>query len=153
MKKLNQKGFTLIELLIVIVIIGILAGVVLQIIDPAKQQNRAKDGVTKATMEKVTLAAGAFNAAYGNYPTDAELEDEIENEVNFVADGTSATFDFDNGANYIYTPSPTSSPTSFTLYADALGLTLDYKVYGINEKGVFTKCEGTIDAPVACVGL
>ena len=34
MKKLNQKGFTLIELLIVIVIIGILAGVVLQILDP-----------------------------------------------------------------------------------------------------------------------
>ena len=146
MKKLNQKGFTLIELLIVIVIIGILAGVVLQILDPAKQQRRAHDGVTKATMEKMALSVGAFNAAYGSYPTSTEIVDEVENESAYTDHTTYAELEFNNpDVSFIYRPSGTP-PTAYNIYATALELPSPYTVYSIDHKGVFTRCEGTPDS-------
>lgn len=72
-KYYSQKGFTLIELLIVIVIIGILAGVLISVIDPGAQQNRAKDANVKATINKVGLATQGFISAYGRVPTDVEF--------------------------------------------------------------------------------
>ncbi|HSX39433.1 MAG TPA: prepilin-type N-terminal cleavage/methylation domain-containing protein [Candidatus Saccharimonadales bacterium] len=63
----SESGFTLIELLIVIVIIGILAGVVLTVIDPAGQQKKARETVLRATVEKACLAL----AACGQTSTDA----------------------------------------------------------------------------------
>ena len=54
----SRSGFTLIELLIVIVIIGILAGVVLSVINPAKQQRKAKEASLRSTVEKACLAPG-----------------------------------------------------------------------------------------------
>src|SRR3990167_9086611 len=54
--RFGRKGFTLIELLIVIVIIGILAGVVLVILNPAKQQRRSQEAVMKANLNKTCLA-------------------------------------------------------------------------------------------------
>ena len=67
-KKLIQKGFTLIELLIVIVIIGILSGVAISVINPTAQQNRAKDAVTLASMNKIALATESYVSAYGSIP-------------------------------------------------------------------------------------
>lgn len=52
----NQKGFTLIELLIVIVIIGILAGVVIAVINPAQQQRKASEAVLRANTDKLCTA-------------------------------------------------------------------------------------------------
>jgi prepilin-type N-terminal cleavage/methylation domain-containing protein len=59
----SQKGFTLIELLIVIVIIGILSGVVLTAINPAKQIQRSRETVWRSTAEKECLALAACAAA------------------------------------------------------------------------------------------
>lgn len=121
MKKLGYKGFTLIELLIVIVIIGILAGVVLQILNPAKQQRRARDGVTKSAMEKLALAFGAYNSAYGTFPPASVigLQEEMENESGLSCAGSTCTFNLSNsGAVVTYTYSTTG--TDFSLSATAL---------------------------------
>ena len=52
----QKSSFTLIELLIVIVIIGILAGVVLSVLNPAKAQRKASEAVLKSTTEKLCLS-------------------------------------------------------------------------------------------------
>lgn len=83
MFKKNEEGFTLIELLIVIVIIGILAGVMVSVIDPATQQNRAKDANVKSTLNKVALATQAYVSAYGSDPTDTAFIAALDNAAPF----------------------------------------------------------------------
>ncbi len=77
----DAKGFTLIELLIVIVIIGILAGVLVAVINPAAQQNRARDATVQAGLNKMALAVGSFNAAYGRLPSTTEFGGIIDGET------------------------------------------------------------------------
>ena len=77
----KSKGFTLIELLIVIVLIGILAAVLITIIDPGKQQNSANDGTVQAMVNKVILTAESFNSAYGRVPN----EDQFFKSLDFSA--------------------------------------------------------------------
>ena len=62
-KRSSESGFTLIELLLVIVIIAILAGVVLSVINPARQQRRANESVLRANTNKVCLALFACASA------------------------------------------------------------------------------------------
>ena len=90
LRKYNQKGFTLIELLIVIVIIGILAGVLIAVINPAQQQSRARDAGVQATINKVALAVEGFVSAYGRTPTDVELMGAIQNSQDCGAAGICA---------------------------------------------------------------
>lgn len=58
----GRKGFTLIELLIVIVIIGILAGVVLVVLNPAKQQRKSAESVLSSNTNKICLALNSCAA-------------------------------------------------------------------------------------------
>ncbi|MFC1756188.1 prepilin-type N-terminal cleavage/methylation domain-containing protein [Patescibacteria group bacterium] len=88
----NQKGFTLIELLIVIVIIGILAGVLIAIIDPTAQQNRARDAGVQASINKVALATQGFISAYGRAPEADEFIGALDNAEDMgIAGGGAAT--------------------------------------------------------------
>lgn len=73
LKSQKSKGFTLIELLIVIVIIGILAGVLIAIIDPELQQDRARNASVQANLNKMALAIGAFRSTFGRVPADADF--------------------------------------------------------------------------------
>jgi len=72
-KNKSSKAFTLIELLVVITIIGILAAVVVGIIDPEEKQNMAHDGVSKAIMNKVILSTEGFISSYGRAPDESEF--------------------------------------------------------------------------------
>lgn len=56
-----QRGFTLIELLVVIALIGVLAGVILVVIDPLEQFARARDAGRKTATRQL---AGALQAYY-----------------------------------------------------------------------------------------
>jgi general secretion pathway protein G len=65
----NQSGFTLIELLIVIVILGVLAGIVVFAV--AAFTSDGKTTACKADKKSVEVAAEAFRAKTGAYPAAA----------------------------------------------------------------------------------
>lgn len=71
MNKAEDEGFTLIELLIVIVILGILAGIVVFAVGSAKSDSVASS--CKADVKTVNTAAEAYKAKNGGYPTQANL--------------------------------------------------------------------------------
>lgn len=158
MKKLGYKGFTLIELLIVIVIIGILAGVVLQILNPARQQNRARDGVTRSNMNKLALAFGSYNSAYGNYPPEtAALGNEIESLSGAVSCGSGVcTFRLETSSTVTYTYNLTG--TGYELFANALAQpdicgsgSTACTHFRLDQSGSFQAC--TSVAGAGCVDL
>lgn len=61
----NQSGFTLIELLIVIVILGVLAGIVVFAVTAFN--NQGVDAACKSDVKNVEIASEAFYAATGNW--------------------------------------------------------------------------------------
>src|SRR3954451_15731912 len=63
----NEDGFTLIELLIVIVVLGILAGIVVFGVGTFRKD--ATTAACKADVKTVSVATDAFNASTGNWPT------------------------------------------------------------------------------------
>ncbi len=66
----NRRGFTLIELIVVVVIIGLLAGLVLpQFI---RQEEKAKLKATRAQIELFATALDTFRLDVGRYPTTEE---------------------------------------------------------------------------------
>ncbi|KKU30604.1 MAG: hypothetical protein UX44_C0018G0001, partial [candidate division WWE3 bacterium GW2011_GWA1_46_21] len=89
----KEKGFTLIELLIAIVIIGVLAGVLIAIINPTAQRNKAADAGVKAAMNKVALATESYVSSYGTIPDEVQFLAALQNVTEF---GTSCSTD---GAN------------------------------------------------------
>ena len=114
-KKLLQSGFTLVELLIVIVIIGILAGVVIGVLNPVQQQNRARDASTRAQIDKMALSGKSLYVSSprntNRSPTGSEFGNGVGNAAGMAGLGpnfclnqtdaavtTTCTFDL-NGVN------------------------------------------------------
>jgi type II secretion system protein G len=62
----SDAGFTLIELLIVIVVLGILAGIVVFGVGAFRDQ--AEASVCEADVKTVQVAVDAYNASNGNFP-------------------------------------------------------------------------------------
>lgn len=66
----NQAGFTLVELIVVVIIIGLLAGLVVpQFI---KQEEKATAKAAKAQIELFGTALDTFRLDVGRYPTSQE---------------------------------------------------------------------------------
>jgi general secretion pathway protein G len=66
----NRKGFTLAELMVVVIIIGLLAGLVLPRIFP--KLAKGKQGAAKAQVELLGQALDSFRMDTGRYPNTTE---------------------------------------------------------------------------------
>jgi general secretion pathway protein G len=67
MNRLNQRGFTLIEIMVVVVILGILAGIVVpRLLERPEEARRTKAAVQIRSFEE---ALGLFKLDNGFYPT------------------------------------------------------------------------------------
>lgn len=83
----NKKGFTLIELLVVIAIIGIISAMVMLIVNPEEQTNKAKDAKVKSSLDSVRVKVGeifAETTPFGylnahNNPTVLKILDSVDN--------------------------------------------------------------------------
>jgi prepilin-type N-terminal cleavage/methylation domain-containing protein len=64
-RELRDEGFTLIELLIVIVVLGILAGIV--VFGVGTFRTDSQTAACKADLKTVSVAADAWNAKFGGY--------------------------------------------------------------------------------------
>ena len=64
----NESGFTLVELLIVIVILGVLAGIVVFSVQGIT--NRGASAACKSDLASVQVANEAYYAQKGSYPAD-----------------------------------------------------------------------------------
>jgi len=72
----SQSGFTLIELLIVVLIIGVLAGIAVPRV--AGYSNAAKKRACQANMKQIATALEAYYIDHGRYPDD---DDELKNAL------------------------------------------------------------------------
>lgn len=86
----GEAGFTLIELLIVIVILGILAGIVVFAVGNSKQE--ATDSACKANQKTVSTAAEAYKAKNGDYPASLTTSGFLKDTA-----GLTGTYDADTG--------------------------------------------------------
>lgn len=111
MPQLRQKGFTIIELLIVIVIIGLLALLVLNNVGGATDD--ARDVQRQDDIAKMSGQLEIYQAENGNYPSEANMEDEgaggwVDSNLNIdigaALDPSDAEINATGGYTYTATP-------------------------------------------------
>jgi type II secretion system protein G len=165
LKQKRQSGFTIVELLIVIVIIGILAGLVVTQILGATA--KARDTERKTDIDQIANQLEAYYAKTGGYPSATDLGTLAWRTPNEVSMGDSAksmydpsitvpasvpaTYTFGNNTaptaigayNYVPTPASCNSPTDSATPPAAgatpycTGYTL--ATYLENDKKAYTK--------------
>jgi len=108
-KKITKSGFTIIELLIVIVVIGILAGLVLNTFRGI--QARARDTERQTDVNAIATQLEVYHTDEGFYPALAEVNstvlEGIDAEALLDPSGTSVVGtaeDGDNGYHYVTVP-------------------------------------------------
>jgi len=149
MKK-SSSGFTLIEVLMVIALIGILAGVVISVINPTKTQSIARDGIRKENLAKLASAVEAYRQAEGKYPTNAQSSD-IASVFRTVyvknwPDGVNDKGILDPAWNYFY--NYIASTDEFAVNVQESGKTgWCFKYYP--RWGVVKECNGSCGASAA----
>src|SRR3990167_8190882 len=128
---LDTLGFTLIELLIVISIIGIMAVVLISVINPSRQRNRASEVVNAESIRKVASAVEAFTSANGSYPasTDCTSTNLCGGYLSSLPAG---------GVTYTYVDS-----THYYIYVASLLSSGKYLCYKSDTGKVYKGCDST----------
>ena len=87
----NESGFTLVELLIVIVILGVLAGIVVFAVSGIN--DNSKDSACKSDKKNVEIATESYYAQNKSYPNGTTSDDRIGVLVNanFLREAPSTT--------------------------------------------------------------
>lgn len=139
----QNKGFTIVELLIVIVVIGILAGLVITTYNGIQQKARNTERTTDLKTFQSQLEA--YNANNGRYPTTTDLSTTSGTNVTWIAanlkgmdketlrdpkgtDFSLLTSGTGAANKYTYVPAPAGCDNSATDCAS-------YKLFAIPEGG------------------
>ncbi len=80
----KQKGFTLVEMIIVTVIIGILAGIVITVINIPRVQAKSRDSKRIGDLKMIQNALELYFSDYRQYPSDTAWL--LIDSVNDIAD-------------------------------------------------------------------
>lgn len=101
----NESGFTLIELLIVIVILGVLAGIVVFAVSGIN--DNSKDSACKSDKKNVEIATESYYAQNKSYPSgsDSDARIKVLVDANFLREAPSKT-------NYTITLADTGKVTA-----------------------------------------
>lgn len=67
---MKSRGFTLVELMITVSIVGILIGLIVSVINPAKMYARARDSTRLKDIAALMNAVERYNIDFGFYPDD-----------------------------------------------------------------------------------
>jgi len=93
-KNLLQRGFTLVELLIVIVILGILAGIVVFAV--GNLTSNAKTNACSTEKSTIVAAAEAYKASNGSYPANMAA---LTSGSGALLKSTPSNYTIDNAGN------------------------------------------------------
>lgn len=133
MKDSRATGFTLIELLIVIAILGILAVVMLVIMNPGERQAQARDTGRISSVTQLGRALQAYYSVKSEYPATGQWAGDLVNSGELAG--------FPSGISYSY-----NSVTPCGSFAQpATDPTFCYDEDQVGENGalVFAKAEST----------
>ena len=93
----GEGGFTLIELLIVIVVLGILAGIV--VFGVATFRSDSETAACKADVKTVSVAADAYDAKTGAYPASGDVDAaSVLVTLNYIKNVPATTVTLDQAA-------------------------------------------------------
>jgi prepilin-type N-terminal cleavage/methylation domain-containing protein len=113
-KQLKDSGFTIVELLIVIVVIGILAGLVVTTFTGIQQKGRNTERQTD--VKAVHGQVEAYYAQNGKYPTLANLNDATWRSTNMKGLDTEALKD-PRGTASTLVAAPAANSYSYAVFA------------------------------------
>ncbi len=137
-----------------VALIGVLAGGLITILDPAGQLKGSRDSKRKADLKQIQAALELYRADKGSYP-DASSDSNPDNSVANCDSGTTLK-DACSGteATYLQTvPKDPKSPNGHYYYCTsrACGVTNGYRIYSCLEKtNDPDKATGTPPAYLGC---
>jgi len=148
--KNKQSGFTIVELLIVIVVIGILAGLVITTFNGIQQ--KARDTERETDIKAIHAQVEAFWAQKGYYPSLVDLNDRAAT-IGFVAVNLkgldSGAFQDPKGASATLVAAPVASAYAYDVEPNAcdtagsltcVSYTLTSTLEGtLNGSGIYAK--------------
>lgn len=105
----ESKGFTLIELVVVVAIISVLAAVLVVVLNPLKQFQRARDAQRRNTLKQLQGLLERYYNDHDAYPSTGGLYYSSEPNNNASVDSTHST-DWIPGLAPTYLPSMPSDP-------------------------------------------
>jgi len=133
--KQSQSGFTIVELLIVIVIIGVLAGLV--IVTFSGIQSRARDTERQTDIKSVFSHVEAYYAVNGKYPSLAQMNDATWRSTNLQGLDKEALRDPKN-TSYNLVSTPATNVYSYAVTASdgsaCDNSTVDCSLYTLTAK-------------------